>query len=365
MFSRLPDRFWWVQRVGGALLVLGGLIGAISAVILGLDLSQLTSDSPVVSQVWHLETQKTFLQAGEFALLTIIGIFDIRESFPAHERVLRRRRALEGEQEAMRRANVKVDRRHAPDLVDGSLELLGRATPLNGRIMTTIIAIIVVIFGPLALLFWYLAYCTATNTPPIGSTYLEPMSPLERVGVVAVTLGVGAGLAFLVGFVIWILPWEWGRPVGVVADDEGLWDYPKGGRKRFLRWDEVRLLEVTGRLYHQYKLYGQESVATWSDGPLSSLVTYGLTKQEFGERHQALLDLIAARTGLVPRMLDKKLVEVGSGVGGWRGFAEKRPGSGDGDEPDRKHGDDEGAQGVAGRMRGSVEGLEDEDGAEE
>jgi hypothetical protein len=36
--------------------------------------------------------------------------------------------------------------------------------------------------------------------------------------------------------------------------------------------------------------------------------------KEFEQRHQALLDLIVARTGLLPRTLDKKLVDAASSL---------------------------------------------------
>ena len=134
----------------------------------------------------------------------------------------------------------------------------------------------------------------------------------------AVTAGMGISLLSLVAFVIWYLPWERGRPYGVTANNEGLWYYPKGWKRRFLRWDEVCLLEVSipkrERSLRAYKIYGRRTLASWLAVPPSKWVEVGMTKQEFWERHQALLNLIVARTGLVPRTLDEKLAEAASGV---------------------------------------------------
>jgi hypothetical protein len=313
--SRIPDRFWWVQRFGGGLLVVGCLIGTIRLVMMGLDLSQLTIDGPVISQIWHLQTEQTFLLAAEYALFACMGIFPFWDSFPARERCRHRLRAIEGDREAMLRAKVKVDAGNAPDLSGGSLELLWQATPFSSRIMTTIIAVVVVIFGPFALFFLYLGYCLATNTSLIGSISMEPMTPLERVGIVAVAAGSAGVLLFLVVFVIRLLPWERGRPFGVTAGDDGLLYYPRMGKKRFLRWDEICLLEVCvpkNERCREYKLYGRNTLAKWLAQPPSGWVSLGLTKQEFEQRHQALLDLIVARTGLLPRTFDKKLAEASS-----------------------------------------------------
>jgi hypothetical protein len=111
---------------------------------------------------------------------------------------------------------------------------------------------------------------------------------------------------------------SWGRPYGVIATDDGLWYHPQAGRRRLLRWEEIRLFEVLAsqrsQRYRRYRLYSRDVVAVWSSEPPLSSGAPGLTKEEFGERHQALLNLIVVRTGLLPRTLDEKLAEAASGV---------------------------------------------------
>ena len=313
-----PDRFWWLQRAWGLLLVIGGFIAAIYAAIQAYEAYNEIPGGPLdtalmrdLATLLRYDAQDFLLIAAAYALLAGQGIISILKSVDARRRVRRRVRAIEGDQDAMLRARVEVDRRSTPDLSGEPLELLWRATPSKRRIMTTLLTIFLVIFGPIAVLFLYLGYCLATNTPPIGSTGLEPISPLERAGGVAVCVFVAALLLFLVGFLIRWLPWERGRPYGVVASSNGLWYYPRGGKKRLLRWEDARLLEVGKKSYREYKLLGRNTLAQWTELPPSSLVMLGLTKQEFKERHQALLNLIVARTHLLPRTFDKKLAEAG------------------------------------------------------
>jgi hypothetical protein len=307
-----PDRFWWLQRVVGILLVVGCFIAALYAAIQAYDTyntSQIPGGDPINTALLRNLATQFLLLAGISALFVVQGILLILTSVEAQRRFRRRRRAIEGNQDAMLRARVKVDMHNAHVLSSEPLELLWRATSLNSGIMTTIFTISLMVLGSFTGLCLYLAYCLATNTPPIGSTRLEPMAPFERVGVVAVVVIVAAMLLFLIVFIIRLLPWERGRPYGVVASSDGLWYCPRGGKKRLLRWEEARLLEVGNKSYREYKLYSRNALAQWRELPPSSLVTLGLTKQEFWERHQALLNLIAARTHLLPRTFDKKLAE--------------------------------------------------------
>ncbi len=132
----------------------------------------------------------------------------------------------------------------------------------------------------------------------------------------AVFVGLAAALLFLIVFFTRSLPSIWGRPYGMRASSDGFWFYPKVGRKRFFRWEEIRLFEVdptADKSFVTYRVYGRGAIAHWLKQPPSSFVTLDLTRQEFEQRHQALLNLIAARTHLLPRTLHQRLKI------GWRG----------------------------------------------
>ena len=182
---RFPDRFWWVQRYSGIVSAVGCLIATIYCVIKAYDvysLAQIPVSDGNLQALLRLDAQQFLLLGGQFALFAAMSGIFIRDSFSAEKRSHCRRLAMQGDQEAMARATIEVDRRNVSDLASEPLELMWQATAFSGRIMTVVITIIIVIFGPCAALFWYLAYCLATNTPPIGSISIEEVSPLERVG---------------------------------------------------------------------------------------------------------------------------------------------------------------------------------------
>jgi hypothetical protein len=240
-----------------------------------------------------------------FVFPAVVSVGYVRTSFRTRERFRRRQRAMQGEQEAMPRARMPVDAEQAPDVSGQPLELMWRATPFSDRIMTTIITISLVIFSPFAGIFMYAGYLDVT-------TNTEHYSLLERGFLLGIIVYATALLLFLIVFLVRLLPWERGKPYGVIASNDGLWYYPRILKRRFLRWDEVSLLEVNipkNERYQGYKLYSRASIARWLELPPSRWASLGVNKEEFEQRHQALLNLIAAQTGLLPRTFDKKLIE--------------------------------------------------------
>lgn len=312
----LSDRCWWLQRVVGIVLTIGSFIAAIYELIQAHDaynVAQIASSGPLdtallrdLAALLRNQAQEILLLGLAYVVFVVQGILLILKSFDAQRRLRRRLCAIEGDQEAMPLARIKVDASEAPELSSESLELLWRATPYRGRIMTRLYTSIIVVFAPFVMLCLYLAYCLATNTLPFGSGHLEPISPLERVGLLAVLLVVTALLLFLIMFIVSNFPSERGRPYGVAASNDGLWYYPPVGKRRLLLWEEIRLLEVSKKGDREYKLYDGNTFARWLEQPPSYWVSVGMSKEEFEQRHQALLNLVAARTHLLPRTFDKQ-----------------------------------------------------------
>jgi hypothetical protein len=101
---------------------------------------------------------------------------------------------------------------------------------------------------------------------------------------------------------------------GWLATLDGQRYYPPIGKAQSLPWAEIRLFEVVGtrsRYYHRYRLYAPQTIAEWSDLPASPWEWDGprMTREELQEHRQALLNLIAANTHLLPRTFDKSLVQ--------------------------------------------------------
>jgi hypothetical protein len=81
--------------------------------------------------------------AGSF----LAGIGYLIGSSPAREHFRRRLRALQGDQDAMPRAQIQVDAEHAPRLSGGALELIWRPTLLLHVLMTLVDLVFLPVFG--------------------------------------------------------------------------------------------------------------------------------------------------------------------------------------------------------------------------
>jgi hypothetical protein len=100
-----------------------------------------------------------------------------------------------------------------------------------------------------------------------------------------------------------------GTPYGVTATSEGLTEITPLGRRWFVRWQDARLWEVSlgrhgGLNGHLFRLSSSTNAVAWTDaiiGVLGIEAANGPQSDEALARQQALLDLVAARTGLQPR----------------------------------------------------------------
>jgi hypothetical protein len=103
-------------------------------------------------------------------------------------------------------------------------------------------------------------------------------------------------------------------PFGIVADEEGIEERTRCGDRRRMRWEDARLLEVrkpqSDGLAIEYILYRRHGAIKWAtDYPTlcGDTIPDGMTRQEMLGRERALVALIAARTGLVPRTFERTL----------------------------------------------------------
>lgn len=124
---------------------------------------------------------------------------------------------------------------------------------------------------------------------------------------------------------------------GVVATETGLTCRRPGKADVSIAWPEARLLEVWrtsmggGSNFAGYALFSDQAMIEWRDySQEHAPVAYdGSSYSEMRRRQRALLDLIAARTGLTPRTFVKELAasEEGAVENGvmrrsiWRGLA--------------------------------------------
>jgi hypothetical protein len=198
----------------------------------------------------------------------------------------------------MARARITVDPSGTPGALTEPIELTWWATALSRRFYTAVFAIFGVVFGSLATVFICILYIGVTKQ----ST--KPISPIEYaiVGLAGVFL-VGVCMVPVV-IVAVLLPAKRGRRYWVKTSDEGITSQPQVGRQRSMCWDEMRLLEVADS---SFSLYGRNAIIQWYNTGPTDMVETGTTDEEFSKRHQMLLAMIAARTGLIPRTFSRSL----------------------------------------------------------
>ena len=304
------DRYWWLQRLGGIAMMAG------CVVLIGWTLWQSLPSLPIQwgNVITSDFVQHNLLTIGPYILLFTYGIAFVRSSDQARDRFNRRRATLRGDTDAIPLAGIALHPSDAPDVTSAPLILLWSASkgtrliivPLEVSLCALFLILPVFIAGE----FIY-AFHNGNVTSPA-------LDPLFIIGIVIALLSV-LGSFIMVIVLVRRLPTNFGRPFGLSAGPEGILQIEQSGKQRFLRWEEMRLLEVTTnntRTSHTFKVYGSQTAIEWSiSSGVSSYPPLEITSSEMVERSQSLLDLINARTGLVPRTFDKASPQ-SSGKGG-------------------------------------------------
>jgi len=297
------DRYWWLRMLPSMLLAAYATVFGIYA------LNFLSRD-------WDTPIQ---LDAGAIGLIAFFGLTVIAVLVvQAHRALAARRRhrlrlaALRGERDAVPPSSVAPDPDKAPDLADGPLVLLWRPlrqrerrpqSQLDPRIRRAVNIFQVLFFGgSLAYILGQSIFDDLQRGEPVDQAILHEawlFGPLIA-GALVLFLLVTLGWRAFVGI-------RGAQPYGVVATAEGIVECTPLGRRRMGRWAEARLLEVfVGR---RFRLLGTHSFVQWSQAVTAGIgrVPDGITGEEMTERQRALLDLVAARTGLTPRTFERPL----------------------------------------------------------
>ncbi len=234
----------------------------------------------------------------------------------AQKRHLSRIQALAGNPNAVPRANILTDVAQAPDLdaSGGQFRLLWRMTAGGRRSARIGYAVLQLMFGALLILmlFIFLALFSQTHF----SFGLDWRSAQE-IGALALLVIVGAGIP--IGLLIVVgaaFSNRDGHPYGVIATRNGLTSIAANGKSAFIPWSEARVLEVlststsTNGSQKRFQLYGAQSSVEWLAASPSRWLAVveppDASLAEYERQHQLLLNLIAARTGLVPRTFSKE-----------------------------------------------------------
>lgn len=290
----VPDRFWWLVAFGGIVLAVETLAALVWSV-LGFFI-----DAPLFN-----EDSGAFLV---FALILLIfPLIYILKGFRARGRFCRRLRALGGDQEALAKAAIRVDPAAAPDLTSQPLELSWRDT--GAWLDKTLMEGSFVVSFCLSMPGVELGIRAVTKNGGLLASSPITWFPAETTLYLCLLSN-----GILIAFYLFALIFEcilsvFGKSYRLIASPDGLLYIPRVGKSRLLRWEKLHLWEVTRQgTTLLYRLYGAKMLLEWPAPPALPPVWPSLN-EKFAWRHQALLNLLASRTSLVPRTLQKELMQ--------------------------------------------------------
>lgn len=294
------ERQWWAS-------VLGSLVAA-AVMVVGpiVFLQQVLPDAAYLGE----SPTPDFLIAGVLAIVMFLFCLVLASAAVRGRRRARlRTEALHGNLDVMPVSLLVADARKAPDVSREPLVLSWR-TNMTQRYNSAFV------FLHLAL---FLGFILALAWVALIIEFVKDVTHVQEESLLLAGLLVGTVVyGLLMGILIRFLPTLYGKPFGLAASDDGIAYRTVFGRESLIRWEEMKLLEVeqygwsSVASIREFSLYaeGAGHVATWTDrSPTlnSEFVPSGMSQAEMTVRLQALLHLINARTGLVPRTFSKAL----------------------------------------------------------
>lgn len=291
------DRFWWARLISGLAFCAAGVIGPYFVV------NAIPWGGPFMTATQYA----LMLAVAGLLALACLGGGVALSSVPARGRHVRRLAALRGDASAMPPAAIHPDPSGAPDVADQSLELTWRESVGTQFVNWLLIATLVVVPLPSAGFSFF----------EIVAPVFWPSRPISLIEAILRIAGISVFAALLIGLLILlvrVLPLLFGRPFGITASASGVDERTQLGTRVFLAWNEIRLLEVTkgsAQWKRAFVLYAPGKSINWTEYVSSiggsPFVPVGATASEMTLRQAALLDLIAAQTGLTPRTFDKAM----------------------------------------------------------
>lgn len=295
------DRYWWLRPILAITILVAGAFLIV----------------PLISDEMDLERDGfgvdtfTYAIAGVASLVFLAFAIGLGVStFSAMNRKRRRLAVIAGNTSAMSLAPLDKAESQAnllPDVASEPLSLQWRLT--NRARVTSGLNIAAGLLSVGSFVLIGIAVFVALIAEAIqGGAFTQRDRLIPVVGLVDTVI--------IVGFVIAVrLAWNelQSKPFGVIAQQDGIACRTQLGRATFLRWEDIRLFEVSklGLLQptaRSYRLYTNRNSAVWNYNPLSlDIVPADIGAAEMSHRIQLLVEVIHAHTGLYPRTFSKAL----------------------------------------------------------
>ncbi len=292
------ERHWWVSVLGSLVAVAVMIVGPVAFLQQVLPSAAYLGESPTPD----------ILLAGALAVAASMLCFRLTSvAVRGRHRARLRAETLRGNLAVMPISLLPADAQKAPDVSRDPLVLSWRASMTQSVHSAAVSLLMAVFWGFILVLTWAGVIINFSRFLAIVQEQWLPFA-----GILVATPVYIALMAVLIPY----LPTLFGKPFGLTASDKGISYRTAFGREGFMRWEEMKLLEmeqyglaITRR---EFSLYGQNArrVIAWKDNPQTSrseFVPDGMSQAEMTVRLQELLHLINARTGLVPRTFSKAL----------------------------------------------------------
>jgi hypothetical protein len=294
---RPADRMWWISALFACACLVGSIVAPIKILMDGLPAAE-RQDEPI--------TVYLLLAVVLAVILLLATIIFTAMSVNPYRRQRLRARAKRGNADAMPESGIATHPEKAPAASELPLVLQWRMSK-DRRILSLFMGAIqflsLLVAAALEPVFYFIGWLQGQYVPwQNTSTVISGLVSL--IGVICIIVFLEVARRFT--------PYLLGRPYGVTATADGVEYLTEFGGRRFVPWREIRLLEIEsspdGSL--DYYLYGARTIVTWQSNASShhrESEPVGATLGEMTYRLRALVDLIAARAGLTPRTLSKRL----------------------------------------------------------
>jgi hypothetical protein len=295
LMRSVPNRFWWLLAAVGLVLILVSLLHLTRWLLdFGAGKTGL-SNEPVNNP---------------FGMLCVlaVGLFLFWVALRFRKHFLLRVLALRGNPEGMPRAAIAIAPEQAIDLTSQSLEWKWTPPRAIRRAILIVMLLSLLLLAVCLVGGVYVLIITLTNQ--YGSIY-EWMTPAQSLDQWIDRLAFSGFLILLsligIKYSASFLYSSWPNHTYIRVRSDGILPSFDGRSSWVLPWEEIRLWEVaqTGGVL-TYRLYGSQGVVQWSEDfpwiPRNKEEGYTVLPT-----HQALLNVVAAKTHLVPRTIDKRL----------------------------------------------------------
>jgi hypothetical protein len=299
------DRHWWLSGFLGALVVVL-VVAAVfwQGAINFLPSGSLDADGALLWQV----LVPAFVGAIIFFLLLRVFSHEMRL---ARRRAQIRSRAIEGAPEEIPLSTIAVDISQAPDVRNEPLVLAwhlagGRRWLMQG----TLVFLLLFSVGELFLVPWL--FFTLESLVPQDPTSLVASGSMLVIALCGLLLALSLCVLLAIDHPLL-------RPSTVTFSADGVQERTRWGRRRTVRWEQARLLEVrfAQAPFKEYVLYGaQGTFVRWVDWlpstALGRIQHSGFTplhasQEEMARSLRGALALVAHSTSLFPRTFERRL----------------------------------------------------------